>query len=200
MDAVRDIVFELANNKSFGDEEGLPVQVLSIDGGDDLLEIIFSSKPTLAPVKFVNSVKGVTSRKLLQKFPDMGLGERFWESPVMGFSVPADDRVLVTSHRHCNISVSDVEISFRCRQRRMAEDDLEGPDIPSAVQKRRCVTVPKNVCGGPLRQPSSLHVAVELEAITARFYPRPLAADRPDRGEKKVRLRPPLLPPFQQHR
>jgi putative transposase len=79
MDAVRDIVFELANNKSFGDEEGLPVQVLSIDGGDDLLEIIFSSKPTLAPVKFVNSVKGVTSRKLLQKFPDMGLGERFWE-------------------------------------------------------------------------------------------------------------------------
>lgn len=77
MDATRDIVNELANN-NFGEEE-LPVRVLSVDGGEDLLEIIFSAKPTLAPVKFVNSLKGVSSRKLLREFPEIGLDSRFWE-------------------------------------------------------------------------------------------------------------------------
>ena len=81
MEATRDIIFELASSNDFGDEETIPVQVLCVDGGEDVLEVVFSSKPTLAPVKFVNSLKGVTSRKLLQMFPDIGLGEKVWEPP-----------------------------------------------------------------------------------------------------------------------
>jgi putative transposase len=78
MESVRDTVFGLSSN-SFGEEVSLPVVILSVDGGKDILEVIFSAKPTLAPVKFVNSIKGVSSRKLLREFPDIGLKGRMWE-------------------------------------------------------------------------------------------------------------------------
>jgi len=45
------------------------VQVIEQETDVDHIHILFSSKPSLAPSRFINSLKSVTSRRLRKEFP-----------------------------------------------------------------------------------------------------------------------------------
>lgn len=53
----------------------LEVELLEFNGEEDHVHLLVSYPPTLALSKIVNSLKGVSSRKLKQEFPEI---EQFW--------------------------------------------------------------------------------------------------------------------------
>lgn len=53
------------------------VAVGNIDGGDDHVHLLFSASPTTELSKFVNAVKGSTSRRLRNEYDDE-LAEEVW--------------------------------------------------------------------------------------------------------------------------
>jgi len=73
---------ELVNDMKYIVEEiaqDFYVEVLEQACGVDHIHILFRAKPTWAMTKFVNSLKGVSSRNLRQKYKDT-LKHKLWES------------------------------------------------------------------------------------------------------------------------
>jgi len=42
-----------------------------VDGGSDHIHILFTTEPTTDLTKFINSLKGVTSRRIRQEYPEV---------------------------------------------------------------------------------------------------------------------------------
>lgn len=53
------------------------VEIIEQECGVDHLHILFRSKPTLDIIKFINTLKGCSSRKLREKYKDF-LKDRLW--------------------------------------------------------------------------------------------------------------------------
>lgn len=62
----------------FADNYG--VEVTHLDGEDDHIHLLFKAKPTTDLVKFVNTLKGATARRVRNEFADEldGMGDSFW--------------------------------------------------------------------------------------------------------------------------
>ena len=46
-------------------------EIKNVDGGTDHVHILFTTKPTTDLTKFINSLKGVTSRRIRTEFPEV---------------------------------------------------------------------------------------------------------------------------------
>jgi putative transposase len=70
-------VGEIANDTA----EGFDVDIKSVDGGSDHVHILFTAEPTTDLTKFINSLKGVTSRRVRQEYPEVKqhLEDAFWQ-------------------------------------------------------------------------------------------------------------------------
>jgi putative transposase len=55
--------------------------ITNVDGGTDHVHILFRTKPTTDLTKFINSLKGVTSRRIRSEFPEVTqtLEDAFWQ-------------------------------------------------------------------------------------------------------------------------
>jgi putative transposase len=62
----------------FADNYG--VEVSHLDGEDDHIHVLFKAKPTTDLVKFVNTLKGATARRVRNEFPELKdqQGDSFW--------------------------------------------------------------------------------------------------------------------------
>ena len=62
----------------FADNYG--VEVKHLDGEDDHIHLLFKAKPTTDLVKFVNTLKGATARRVRNEFADEldNTGDSFW--------------------------------------------------------------------------------------------------------------------------
>ena len=71
---LKEITKEVA--KHFG------VKIIEQETDKDHIHILFSSRPSVAPSRFVNSLKSVTSRRLRKEFPKIVKkelwGDKFW--------------------------------------------------------------------------------------------------------------------------
>ena len=54
------------------------IEIKSLSIQSDHVHLFVSAPPRLAPAKIVNLFKGITSKKLLEKFPDLRTPEGFW--------------------------------------------------------------------------------------------------------------------------
>jgi putative transposase len=77
-DRITERIGEIANNLSpdFG------VTIQNINGGSDHVHILFTAKPTTNLTKFINSLKGVTSRRVRSEHGSVreSLDDGFWQS------------------------------------------------------------------------------------------------------------------------
>ncbi|MGA9401130.1 IS200/IS605 family transposase [Haladaptatus sp.] len=57
------------------------VEIQTVNGGSDHIHILFTAKPTTDMTKFINSMKGVTSRKIRSEYPEVkqSLKDSFWQ-------------------------------------------------------------------------------------------------------------------------
>jgi putative transposase len=62
----------------FADNYG--IEVSHLDGEDDHIHVLFKAKPTTDLVKFVNTLKGATARRVRNEFPELKdeQGDSFW--------------------------------------------------------------------------------------------------------------------------
>lgn len=70
-------IAEIANDTA----EGFDVDIKSVDGGNNHIHILFTTEPTTNLTKFINSLKGVTSRRIRKEYPEVKrtLEEAFWQ-------------------------------------------------------------------------------------------------------------------------
>ena len=54
------------------------IEIKSLSIQSDHVHLFVSAPPRLAPAKIVNLFKGITSKKLLEKFPKLRTQEGFW--------------------------------------------------------------------------------------------------------------------------
>ena len=54
------------------------IEIKSLSIQSDHVHLFVSAPPRLAPARIVNLFKGITSKKLLEKFPDLRTPEGFW--------------------------------------------------------------------------------------------------------------------------
>ncbi|AUV82485.1 IS200/IS605 family transposase [Salinigranum rubrum] len=61
--------------------EDFGVNIQNVNGGSDHVHILFTAKPTTDLTKFINSLKGVTSRKIRDENPEVrqALDKAFWQ-------------------------------------------------------------------------------------------------------------------------
>ncbi|MFB6235863.1 MAG: IS200/IS605 family transposase [Halopenitus sp.] len=61
--------------------EDFEADIKNVDGGTDHVHILFTTKPTTDLTKFINSLKGVTSRRIRQEYPEVKerLEDAFWQ-------------------------------------------------------------------------------------------------------------------------
>ncbi|MGQ3413895.1 IS200/IS605 family transposase [Natrinema sp. LN54] len=61
--------------------DGFEADIKSVDGGADHVHILFTTKPTTELTKFINSLKGVTSRRIRKEYPEVKdhLEDAFWQ-------------------------------------------------------------------------------------------------------------------------
>ncbi|AQL44836.1 IS200/IS605 family transposase (plasmid) [Halorientalis sp. IM1011] len=73
LERVAEVVHEIA--------EGFEADIKNVDGGTDHVHILFTTKPTTDITKFINSLKGVTSRRIRQEYPEVKqtLEDAFWQ-------------------------------------------------------------------------------------------------------------------------
>ena len=76
-DDICERIGEIANDLA-GD---FGVEIQSVNGGNDHIHVLFTAKPTTDMTKFINSFKGVSSRKVRQEYPEVkqALEESFWQ-------------------------------------------------------------------------------------------------------------------------
>ena len=54
------------------------IEIKSLSTQPDHVHLFVSAPPRLAPAQIVNLFKGITSKKLLEKFPELRTPEGFW--------------------------------------------------------------------------------------------------------------------------
>ena len=61
--------------------EDFEADIQNVDGGTDHVCILFTTKPTTNLTKFINSLKGVTSRRVRKEYPEVKdrLEDAFWQ-------------------------------------------------------------------------------------------------------------------------
>jgi putative transposase len=68
--------------EGFADNYG--VKLVNLDGEDDHIHVLFRAKPTTDLVKFINTVKGATARRIRNEYEDELKndlwGDSFWNS------------------------------------------------------------------------------------------------------------------------
>ena len=69
MNDLKDIVLKISNS--------VDVEIVEQECGDDHIHILFKSKPTLDVTKYINLLKGNSSRKLREKYKDF-LKDKLW--------------------------------------------------------------------------------------------------------------------------
>ncbi len=76
-DEIAERVGEIASDIS----EDFGVNIQNVNGGSDHVHILFTAKPTTDLTKFINSLKGVTSRKIRDENPEVrqALDKAFWQ-------------------------------------------------------------------------------------------------------------------------
>ncbi|WP_129116737.1 IS200/IS605 family transposase [Halegenticoccus tardaugens] len=76
-DDICERIGEIANDLS----EDFGVSIQSVNGGRDHVHVLFTAKPTTDMTKFINSFKGVSSRKIRKEYPEVKqvLEESFWQ-------------------------------------------------------------------------------------------------------------------------
>jgi len=77
-DEIAERIGEIASDIS----EDFGVNIQNVNGGSDHVHILFRAKPTTDLTKFINSLKGVTSRKIRDENPEVrqALDKAFWQS------------------------------------------------------------------------------------------------------------------------
>ena len=57
------------------------VDIQNVNGGNDHIHILFTAEPTTEMTKFINSLKGVTSRTIRKEHPEVKqvLEDSFWQ-------------------------------------------------------------------------------------------------------------------------
>jgi len=73
LERVAEVAHEIADD--------FEVDIQNVDGGTDHVHILFTTKPTTDLTKFINSLKGVTSRRIRKEYPDIKdrLEDAFWQ-------------------------------------------------------------------------------------------------------------------------
>lgn len=76
-DDICERIGEIANDLS----EDFGVDIQSVNGGQDHVHVLFTAKPTTDMTKFINSFKGVSSRKIRKEHPEVKqvLEDSFWQ-------------------------------------------------------------------------------------------------------------------------
>ena len=76
-DDICERIGEVANDLS----EDFGVWIQSVNGGCDHVHVLFTAKPTTNMTKFINSFKGVSSRKIRKEYPEVKqvLEDSFWQ-------------------------------------------------------------------------------------------------------------------------
>ncbi|WP_227379504.1 IS200/IS605 family transposase [Haladaptatus halobius] len=76
-DEIAERIGEIASDIS----EDIDVNIQNVNGGSDHVHILFTAKPTTDLTKFINSLKGVTSRKIRDKNPEVrqALDKALWQ-------------------------------------------------------------------------------------------------------------------------
>ena len=76
-DDICERIGEVANDLS----EDFGVSIQSVNGGSDHVHVLFTAKPTTDMTKFINSFKGVSSRKIRKEYPEVKqvLEDSFWK-------------------------------------------------------------------------------------------------------------------------
>ena len=69
VDLLQSVTMDLADN--------FDIEIINQETDLDHVHILFKAKPTTELTKFINSLKGVTSRKLFQEFPE--IKEKLWK-------------------------------------------------------------------------------------------------------------------------
>ena len=61
--------------------EDFGVSIQNVNGGSDHVHILFTAKPTTNLTKLINSLKGVSSRKIRDEYPEtrQALDSAFWQ-------------------------------------------------------------------------------------------------------------------------
>jgi putative transposase len=76
LERVAEVAHEIAN--------GSESDIMNADGSTDHVHLLFTTKPTTHITKFINSVKGVTSRRIWQEYADELKtelwGDSFWNN------------------------------------------------------------------------------------------------------------------------
>ncbi|ERH07767.1 MAG: transposase [Halonotius sp. J07HN4] len=57
------------------------MNIQNVNGGSDHVHILFTAEPTTDLTKFINSLKGGSSRKIRDEYPEtrQALGDTFWQ-------------------------------------------------------------------------------------------------------------------------
>ena len=73
LERVAEVAHEIADD--------FKVDIQNVDGGTDHVHILFTTKPTTDLTKFINSLKGVTSRRIRKEYPEVKdrLEDAFWQ-------------------------------------------------------------------------------------------------------------------------
>jgi len=89
-DGIAERVGEIASDIS----EDFGVSTQNVDGGSDHAHILFTAKPTANLAKFINSLKGVSSRKVRDEYPEtrQALDSAFWQ---LGYSLATTGQVSI---------------------------------------------------------------------------------------------------------
>ncbi|MFC4542537.1 IS200/IS605 family transposase [Halosolutus amylolyticus] len=76
-DEIAERIGEIASDIS----EDFGVSIQNVNGGSDHVHILFTAKPTTNLTKFINSLKGVSSRKIRDEYPQTRqvLDSAFWQ-------------------------------------------------------------------------------------------------------------------------
>ena len=80
-DILTDEIAERIGEISSDISEDFGVSIQSVNGGSDHVHILFTAKPTTNLTKFINSLKGVSSRKIRDEYPEtrQALDSAFWQ-------------------------------------------------------------------------------------------------------------------------
>ena len=76
-DEITQRIGEIANDTA----DKFDIRIQNVNGGSDHIHILFTAKPTSELTKFINSLKGVTSRRVRDEYPEVkeALEDAFWQ-------------------------------------------------------------------------------------------------------------------------
>lgn len=78
---LKQIIYELSKQWANDKNSELAIEIIAQEPGDDHHHILFKGTPQTNLVKVINTLKGVTARKLRQEFPETKKwlwGDAFW--------------------------------------------------------------------------------------------------------------------------